>query len=1064
MTAFRLGPSRTIKGAIFPIVFALFICCLATPGIGQTMMPLPAYGSSYSGAMVRGYYFQAPVNFIVVGLRVPTDVGTGNQSIQFVRFTAGPPPQYATLTTSFVTLGYWYNQPGTGQIACNISVSAGDWIGVYGYRAQICSYAATSGAFTSSIGGQPCVLKRSGYQGNIDAGTPAPNFWAEDAGQLSRVEMYYTQRTAPNDAGIASIDSPFNFCAGTYPVTVTLKNFGTMPLTSAKINWTLNGVPKPQYSWTGYLDTLNQTTRITQVTIGNETFNSGIPYNIQAWTTMPNGIADTINNNDSTKVVRQAAIAGTFTIGGASPTYANFAAAVAALNANGLCGPVVFNVRPGTYTEQVNINAINGASAANTVTFQSETGNRADVTLTYAASTSGTGSATLNMNGTDYVTFQNMTIVATGASYGYTVYMASGCDYNRFINCNIRTVNSTSSLHACIYSPSGSTDNYNEFRDNLIEYGYYGIYWYGSSTTSLDTRNVFDNNTIRNFYYYGILAYYQDAPRFTRNVIQTNSTTTNYGMYMYYNYNDRIVSGNKIYFTGSGYKYGLMNYYSYGTSTQPGLVTNNFVTISSAQTGYYPTYIYYNDYNNYYNNTFYNGTTTTSYYGAYIYYGSFVKLINNMFYHAGPGYSVYCAPGTNVTASDYNLYYSTGTSLAYWNGTIANLAALRAATGRDQNSISKTVSFASPSTGDLHLVGASQDDVALTGTPLAEVTVDIDGEPRARPYIGADEGCYITPGSVTYDITDASGNAVTYFNYPGTIYVRYNIAFPATAFTATITLNFYTVPANTLVYTTSFNVNKLAGIPATGIQPIAIPAMASGYYRIEGVFLTANSCNLLTTYKPGDDAALALGAGQTPCLVWPGDVTNNGVVDYGDRSGLNKYIQMANLSPTWLQGPARYRADYMTNPFTYYTWEAQAAAPWTTPDGCYMDADGNGLINSFDYIAIRFNWLRSHGITPKTAGTLTPQTFDMAQNYPNPFNPTTTISYSVPERSDVRLVVTDMLGRDVAILYNGTAEAGVHTAVFDAASLNSGQYVASITMTGQSGLSFSKTIKMTLAK
>ena len=868
-----------------------------------------------------------------------------------------------------------------------------------------------------------------------------------------------------NNAGITALTSPLNFCPGSYPVIVNLTNSGFNQITSCTIKWTLNGAPQPDYAWTGMLDTLNGTTRNTLVTL-NPAYNflTGIPYTFKIWSSNPNGQPDPIVANDTLTTTRGAAMAGTFTIGGASPSYPNFSSAVAALNTNGLCGPVVFNVRSGAYNEQVNLGTISGASATNTITFQSETGNRADVTLSYAATTSAAGSATVLFNGTDFATFRNMTIVSTGASYGYTLYFQSGCDYNRIINCNIRTVNSTSSSFACIYSPSGSVDNYNEFRDNLLEYGYYSVYWYGSSTTALDTRTIFDNNTFLNFYYYGLLMYYQDAPQLTRNVVQTNSTTTNYGMYMYYNYNDRYVSGNKFNFTGSGYKYAMMNYYCIGTPSLPGLVTNNFVTLGSNLTGYYPAYIYYNQYNNYYNNSFYNGSTTTSYYGAYVYYGNDVKLINNIFYHANQGYSIYCVPGTNVTASNYNLYYTTGATLAYWNGTAANIAALRALTGRDQNSVSAPVNFANPNAGDLHLVGASQDDPLLTGTMLPEVTTDIDGEPRARPYIGADEGCYITPGAVSFDITDASGTPVSYFNYPGTIYVKYNIAFPATAFTATITLNFYTVPGNALAYTTSFTVNKSAGLPATGVQAVSVPGMASGYYRIEGVFNTKNSCDLFTTFKPGDRASLGLGQGQVPCIVWPGDVTNNGVVDYGDRSGLNKYIQMANLSPLWLTGPARYRPDFATNPFTYYTWEGQAAAPWNTPDGCYMDADGNGMVNSFDYIPIRVNWLKTHGAPPKSSGAIQAGTFDMVQNYPNPFNPTTSISYSVPEHSQVRLVVTDMLGRTVATLVNGSIESGVHSATFDASTLNSGQYIATVNMIGESGMTFTKTIKMTLAK
>lgn len=62
-------------------------------------------------------------------------------------------------------------------------------------------------------------------------------------------------------------------------------------------------------------------------------------------------------------------LSGSYTIGGSSPTYATFAAAVAALSA-GVNGPVVFNVRSGTYPEQISIPSITGVSATNTVTFQ----------------------------------------------------------------------------------------------------------------------------------------------------------------------------------------------------------------------------------------------------------------------------------------------------------------------------------------------------------------------------------------------------------------------------------------------------------------------------------------------------------------------------------------------------------------------------------------------------------------------------------------------------------------------------------------------------------------------
>jgi hypothetical protein len=89
----------------------------------------------------------------------------------------------------------------------------------------------------------------------------------------------------------------------------------------------------------------------------------------------------------------------------------------------------------------------------------------------------------------------------------------------------------------------------------------------------------------------------------------------------------------------------------------------------------------------------------------------------------------------------------------------------------------------------------------------------------------------------------------------------------------------------------------------------------------------------------------------------------------------------------------------------------------------------------------------------------------MDQNFPNPFNPTTSIRYSVPERSMVRLVVTDMFGREVAMLANETVETGVHTVQFDAGQLASGTYITTISMVGaESGLTFNKTMKMALNK
>ena len=73
-----------------------------------------------------------------------------------------------------------------------------------------------------------------------------------------------------------------------------------------------------------------------------------------------------------------------------------------------------------------------------------------------------------------------------------------------------------------------------------------------------------------------------------------------------------------------------------------------------------------------------------------------------------------------------------------------------------------------------------------------------------------------------------------------------------------------------------------------------------------------------------------------------------------------------------------------------------------------------------------------------------PTEFVLQQNYPNPFNPATQIKFSVPAASNVKLIVTDILGREVATLVNDELAAGNYNVNFDASSFSSGVYFYSI--------------------
>jgi myo-inositol-hexaphosphate 3-phosphohydrolase len=74
-----------------------------------------------------------------------------------------------------------------------------------------------------------------------------------------------------------------------------------------------------------------------------------------------------------------------------------------------------------------------------------------------------------------------------------------------------------------------------------------------------------------------------------------------------------------------------------------------------------------------------------------------------------------------------------------------------------------------------------------------------------------------------------------------------------------------------------------------------------------------------------------------------------------------------------------------------------------------------------------------------------PAGFKLEQNFPNPFNPSTEIRFSVPEAGMTRVVVYDLLGREVEVLVNEYLNAGDYRTTFTADGLSSGTYVYMMT-------------------
>lgn len=110
---------------------------------------------------------------------------------------------------------------------------------------------------------------------------------------------------------------------------------------------------------------------------------------------------------------------------------------------------------------------------------------------------------------------------------------------------------------------------------------------------------------------------------------------------------------------------------------------------------------------------------------------------------------------------------------------------------------------------------------------------------------------------------------------------------------------------------------------------------------------------------------------------------------------------------------------------------------FTDPINITMTIQDDGNAETAHTFAVIFQPLT--GIEDIAAGSV-PGEFLLMQNYPNPFNPSTQIQFALPQASEVKISVYNIVGEHVATLTEGRKSAGYHIVNFDAGHLSSGFY------------------------
>jgi hypothetical protein len=195
-----------------------------------------------------------------------------------------------------------------------------------------------------------------------------------------------------------------------------------------------------------------------------------------------------------------------------------------------------------------------------------------------------------------------------------------------------------------------------------------------------------------------------------------------------------------------------------------------------------------------------------------------------------------------------------------------------------------------------------------------------------------------------------------------------------------------------------------------------------------------------------------------PMEVWPGDTNNDGIVDTADIFPIAIYYNRT--------GPIRPNATLI--------WTGQPMpTPWTPVEATYADANGDGVVNSIDVIAIGINYSQTHSVSSSPSSSLAPAQINHAlfldayramykelkangievpelekalekviaqgvqvqqtqvpeesallQNYPNPFNPECWIPYELNQKAHVVIRIYNLTGQLVRTLDEGVKEAG----------------------------------------
>jgi hypothetical protein len=642
------------------------------------------------------------------------------------------------------------------------------------------------------------------------------------------------------------------------PLTVTIRNRGIKPLDSCYLNWSLNGVVQAGtivyhgHLQEGYTDT---------ITIGTYQPIANQIDTIMVWTSMPNGVVDSADYDDTIIInpVGCAALSGTMTVmpGG---DFGSLDAAFTVIRQCGLSGDLNLAIK-GNHTGSYNMTALNKFLNGYHLTLSSYDNNPDSAVFTKV------GGAVFMFGDNRNITLKGLRIntIYSSNSQAYGIQFSSACTNITVRDCFISADTTGSSGAYPIYKASGTgvCDSIFIIHNEIVG-GYYGIYFYGE--TSYSTNILIDSNTIRSQYYASTYIYYTDLVAFSHNTILSRlSSGYNYWYATMIYYSNGPIVCNRILqrSTEIMYPYGLyLSYYNINaTATDTGLIANNEISIYTSSS-YYGAYLN-NVRTKFINNTIYvRGGGSAM--GIYVPNSTSTVLHlynNNVIMEATSAYPIYLVT-TSLSATyqmDWNNWYAPK-FVGYFGGTVRNIADWRSATGKDANTSTSLTQFSD----NFSLRPTNYQDL-FTPTYYS-LTNDIEDNTRNNPTL---KGCYEIP----------------YYTADGALYELLGVAAsPQEGQSDTMKVSFYNL-GNSLL--TSVNL----GWSINGVVQNSNLNYSFSLNRMQNTVLTLGN--------------LTYSFGSITVKVWINSINNGSIMDAGildDTLTVDFYGCRGQMSGTWYIG------------------------------------------------------------------------------------------------------------------------------------------------------------------